>query len=89
MQSSVSGDSTLGVIVFVLNGVAAETWAHNKKMYQGQPWCSEHVLSCLCQTVGTEGGKGSYCSVFNTSDNKNIEQVTRGGTFMVVDITFA
>ena len=44
---------------------------HEPTWYQGQPWDSVHVLSCLCQRFfckRLKGGNGSCSSVFNTSD---------------------
>lgn len=78
MLSSVSEDSPLGVILFVLNGVAAETWADivkKKKVSRAA------MIFCACSALsmpnffckGQKGRNGSHHSAFNTSASKNKE----------------
>lgn len=64
-------NSSLGVIVLVLNGVNAETWADmvvkKKKKYQGQPW--DLCMFCLVNAVLVKTYSGTERWKLITSDN--------------------
>lgn len=70
MLSSANEDSMLGVIHSVLNGTAAETWAHIKKNNNKESKAAMTV--CMLSFVyaklpnGQKGGTGSHCYVFST-----------------------
>lgn len=84
MLSSVSENSPLGVIVFLVLLLKHElTWS---KKTQEQPWDSLCVLSCLCQTSTVRDKKVEMDHIVLWSDSKNVEDSLLEFTCLWLDL---